>query len=63
MTCFFFEVDGDLRLVDGSIITEGRIEVFIDGVWGTVCDDLWSNANSIVVCRQLGFPTSGELLN
>ena len=56
-------MNGDLRLVDGLNITEGRIEIFIDGEWGTVCDDFWSVANSIVVCRQLGFPVSGELFH
>ena len=49
--------EGDLRLRGGTS-RSGRIEVYHNRVWGTVCDDEWDINDAHVACRQLGFLTA-----
>ena len=61
--------NGDLRLVGSAVDYEGRLEICINGVWGTVCystihyyyyQRYWTEIDARVVCRQLGHQELGK---
>ena len=49
--------EGDIRLVEGRYMWEGRVEMFLRNAWRTVSDDGTSSTDAAVVCRQLGYNT------
>ena len=47
--------NGDVRLIGGTLTHQGRVEIWYNSQWNTVCDDSWSLNDATVVCRQLGY--------
>ena len=48
-------VDADVRLVGSIYSHQGRLEVNVGGIWGTVCDDYFDNRDAAVACSMLGY--------
>ena len=51
--------EGEVRLLDGTDPSNGRVEVCQNGIWGSVCTSQWSVSNTRVLCRELGFESEG----
>uniref|UniRef100_A0A1X7T781 SRCR domain-containing protein n=1 Tax=Amphimedon queenslandica TaxID=400682 RepID=A0A1X7T781_AMPQE len=53
-------INGSVRLVNGTTPDEGRVEVCINGEWGTACSQYWDKSETKVVCKQLGYSQAAE---
>ena len=54
--------NNEVHLVNGSSSNEGRVEVCIEGEWGTVSDNTWNRRNAQVICKQLGYQPGCKLI-
>ena len=52
--------NGDVRLVGGTFVAEGRLEVCTNGIWGSVCGTGFNTIDAYVVCKELGLGLSGN---
>uniref|UniRef100_A0A8C5U6U4 Scavenger receptor class A member 5 n=1 Tax=Malurus cyaneus samueli TaxID=2593467 RepID=A0A8C5U6U4_9PASS len=53
--------EGSVRLVNGSGPHEGRVEIFHERRWGSVCDDGWDGKDGDVTCRMLGYRGAADV--
>ena len=53
--------EGQIRLRGSQRQTEGTVEICLNRLWGTICDNSWDSRDASVVCRQLGFPVLGKI--
>ena len=54
--------NGAVRLADGEMEFEGRVEICYNNRWGGVCGSSWGLSQATVVCRQLGHIYFGKLV-
>ena len=52
--------DGDVRLVDGTALNDGRVEICFNHAWGTICNNGFGRPDAGVICQQLGLSRFGE---
>jgi hypothetical protein len=53
----------DVRLIGTSNIAEGLVQLKYNNMWGTVCSQIWSEEESFVVCKQLGYSSANSSKN
>ena len=58
---------GTLRIASSTddsdgLFSEGRLEVCVNGAWGTICDTAYGTRDAEVACRQLGYDDHGIII-
>ena len=46
---------GMIRLQGGTYSNQGRVEVYCNGQWGTICDNGFDFTDAETICKQLGY--------
>ena len=46
---------GMIRLQGGDFANQGRVEVYCNGQWGTICDNGFGSDDANIICKQLGY--------
>ena len=52
----------EVQLANSRYPNQGRVEIKINGQWGTICDQDWDQNDASVICHQLGFEDSVRAL-
>lgn len=52
-----------IRLVGGRQSNEGRVQMFYNNQWGSVCNHEWDFNDARVACRQLGYADALKAIN
>ena len=56
------ELEGQLRLVDKISPSSGRLEILLNGLWGTVCSYHFDFRDAVVACKELGYTRLAQLI-
>ena len=56
------ELEGQLRLVDKISPSSGRLEILLNGLWGTVCSYHFDLRDAVVACKDLGYTRLAQLI-
>ena len=54
--------NGTVRLSNGNSSNEGRVEICLNGYWGTICSNGWNEIDAFVTCKQAGYETLSQFI-